>query len=627
MKQTKSIIASMIMLIGGMTLFSCSSTKKEKPTERPNILWIVSEDNSAYLGCYGDTNATTPNLDRMAGKGVVFDNAYANAPVCAAARSTIITGMYATSLGTEHMRSLHPMPKFVEGFPTYLRKAGYYCTNNSKEDYNTSNVLNNAWDDSSKGASYKNRAKGQPFFHIKNLVVSHESCIHDSIPMEKLQHDPNKMVVPPYHPDTKAVRHDWAQFYDKITIMDSQVGEILSQLEKDGETENTIVIYYSDHGGVLPRSKRFLYETGTKVPMIAYFPPKFAHLNPWGDGKRTSRMVSFVDLGPTMLSLCGAEVPEYMQGEAFMGAKAKEPKKYIHMYRGRMDEKYDLVRAVRDNKYRYIRNYMPYKISGQHINYLWNAPSTRSWEREYLAGRCNKAQSAFWEPRPIEELYDVQNDPWEVNNLAEDPKYKEVIERLRKENMSWIFKTLDTGFIPEGELMSYNNKYNGYDYVRSIDHKSLVMAAEKAMSPNVTNDDLMLMFNSDNPSIRYWGLNGMLYNKREAKKLASKALNLLKDPSFDVRVAAIETLYPLGYEKECTATMKKMFMEEGNEFQFCRLFNMINSLKLDTPYLRDVVMKYYKEKSHFSENPKIAYNLRAAALTLFYQWEMEKPKS
>ncbi|QZT38806.1 sulfatase [Halosquirtibacter xylanolyticus] len=623
MRHFKQIKASVMIITGVMTLFSCTSKKKDNKKEQPNILWITSEDNSAYLGCYGDKNATTPNLDRLASKGVIFNNAFANAPVCAPARNTIITGMYSTSMGTEHMRSNHPMPLFVKGFPIYLRKEGYYCTNNKKEDYNTSNELR-VWNDSSPKASYRNRAKGQPFFHIKNLVVSHESCIHDSIPMEKLQHDPKKMVVPPYHPDTKAVRHDWAQFYDKITEMDRQVGEILAELEKDGEADNTIVIYYSDHGGVLPRSKRFLYETGTKVPMIAYFPPKYAHLNPWGVGKHTDRLVSFVDLAPTMLSLCGVKIPNYMQGKAFMGKGALKPKTYVHMYRGRMDEKYDLVRAVRDKRYRYIRNFMPYKISGQHLNYLWKAPSTRSWEREYLAGRCNKVQSAFWEPRPIEELYDVERDPWEVDNLADNPQYQEVLKRMRKVNHEWMIRTHDTGFIPEGELMSYNENCDGYDYVRNIKNKEIITAAEKAMTPNVRNDKLLRMFNASNPSIRYWGLNGMIFNKRDDKKITTKALTLLKDPSFDVKVAAIEALYPLGYEKESMDALIHLFDIDGNQYQFCHLFNTILALNLDTPTLRKKVMGYYQDKSRISDNPKIAYDLRSAAQTLFDQWGMKR---
>ena len=335
---------------------------------RPNILWITSEDNSPLLGCYGDTFATTPRLDKLAAEGVLYENAFANAPVCAPARCTIITGMYACSLGTHHMRSRYAIPSWVKAYPRYLRKAGYYCTNRSKTDNNIAWNDKAPWNACSKRAGYGKRKPGQPFFSFVNITVSHESSIHRK--QAKTRHDTAKVPLPPYHPDTPDIRHDWAQYYDKVEDMDGRVGRILDKLEADGLADDTIVFYYADHGGVLCRSKRFLYDTGTRVPMIVRFPKNYRHLAPGKPGTRTDRIVSFVGLAPTLLSLAGIKVPDHMQGEAFLGAQARPERDYAYLFRGRMDERYDMARAIRDKKYKYIRNYMPHRIWGLHVAYI-----------------------------------------------------------------------------------------------------------------------------------------------------------------------------------------------------------------------------------------------------------------
>jgi N-sulfoglucosamine sulfohydrolase len=416
----KNLAGKSILALTTITSISLSGCQEKVPEELPNILWLTSEDNSPLLGCYGDTFATTPNLDRLASEGFLYTHAYANAPVCAPARNTIITGIYATSGGNQHMRSQYLKSETVRTYPEFLREAGYYCTNNVKTDYNTQSIdPNQIWDECSRDAHYNNRATGQPFFAIFNTTISHESSLHDSIPDEKLRHSPGEVPIPPYHPATAAVKHDWAQYYDKIEDMDTWVGEKLRELEEAGLAENTIVFYYGDHGGVPARSKRYVYETGTRVPFIIRVPDKYKHLFPADKtGSKVERIISFVDLAPTLLSIAGITIPEFMQGSAFMGKQKTKDPQYAYMFRGRMDERYDMSRAVRDHQYRYIRNYMPFRVYGQHLEYLWRAPSIRSWEQAYLAGQCNEIQSAFWQPKPVEELYDTQNDPWEINNLA-----------------------------------------------------------------------------------------------------------------------------------------------------------------------------------------------------------------
>ncbi|MDZ7691103.1 MAG: sulfatase [Balneolaceae bacterium] len=446
-----------------LLLTACEENGTEtQELDKPNILWITSEDNSPYLGAYGDSLAVTPNLDKLADQGIVYENAFATTPVCAPSRFTLITGLYANVMGTENMRSTFPIPEKIQFFPEFLREAGYHTTNNVKKDYNTVDQPE-AWVESSDSATYKTREPGQPFFHVRNFTTTHESRLHD--PIDTLMHDPQEMSLPPYHPETSEIRTDWAHYYDQMTKMDVQVGEISDELEASGEAENTIIFYYSDHGGVLPRSKRFMFESGLHVPLIVYFPPKYQHLAP-ENTERNDRLVSFVDFAPTVLSLAGIEPPEYMHGKPFLGEYADQPREYVHNYRGRMDERFDLVRSVRDKEFLYVRNYMPHRIYGQHLTYLWRAPSMASWHNEFLNSNLNETQRRFFETKPAEELYRIDQDPHNVRNLAGNPEYEDVLSRMRQEHEQWIQEQNDLGFIPEETIDSLRGDQSLYGAVR-----------------------------------------------------------------------------------------------------------------------------------------------------------------
>lgn len=568
MKIRIAFFTSSLLLVALLFVFNACSEKGKTSSakEQPNIVWIVSEDNGPFLGCYGDNLATTPTLDKLASEGILYENAFANAPVCAPARSTIITGMYPPSMGTQNMRSTYPIPESIRFFPQYLREAGYYCTNNSKQDYNMPKP-DGVWDESSRTAHYKNRAEGQPFFAIFNFTKSHESSIHKSIANDSLRHDPAKMKLPPYHPDTPEMRHDWAQYYDKIEDMDGLVAGVLKELEDAGLAENTIVAYYSDHGGVIARSKRFVYESGTHVPMIWRFPAKYQHLAPGKPGERTDRLVSFIDLAPSILSLAGLEIPEYMQGKAFLGEHQAAPRDYVHLFRGRMDERIDKVRAVRNKKFRYIKNYMPHRIYGQYIEYLWRAPSCRSWEEAYLAGNCNEAQSAFWEEKPAEELYDVAADPWEVNNLAADPAYSDILNEMRKETDRWMTDIKDTGLMPEGEMSTKNEEIPSFAYGHSGNYnfEKIKYAADLATLRDVKHlDEIIGFLKDENPTVRYWGANGCLILKAEALPARAALIAVLDDASPDVRIAAAEALCHLGESQKAIPVLIEA-LNEGNQ--------------------------------------------------------------
>jgi uncharacterized sulfatase len=423
---------------------------------RPNILWISLEDISPDLGCYGDAQAITPNMDSLAKAGTKFTRAFTHAGVCAPSRSGIITGMYPTTIGTHYMRCKGVPPAYVKCFPEYLRAAGYYCTNDNKTDYNF-DVPQTAWDDTRPGAHWRNRPeKGQPFFSVINLTTTHESQIR--LPAKQQQarrnqlaenerHDPAKMVLPPYYPDTPVVRRDLANYYDNLTFADKRVGEILQQLEADGLAENTIVFCWGDHGRGLPRGKRWVYDSGIRVPLIVRWPGK---LEP---GSVRDDLVCFLDLAPTVLSLAGIERPKHFQGQVFLGGERAPERDYIYAARDRMDERLDIIRAVRDKRFKYIRNYRPDLPYAQPIAYMDEMPTMQEWRRLAAAKELKFPQTIFFEPtKPVEELYDTDADPHEVNNLAGKAEFEKELVRLRAAHEKWRTDTADLGLVPEATL-------------------------------------------------------------------------------------------------------------------------------------------------------------------------------
>jgi N-sulfoglucosamine sulfohydrolase len=448
------------------------------------------------------------------------------------------------------MRSRYPKSDIVRPYTEFLLGKGYYCTNNSKTDYNFENPnLDEIWDECGMDAHYENRADGQPFFAIFNFTTSHESCIHNSTPDSLLRHRPEDVSLPPYHPNTPEMRHDWAQYYDKVEDMDTKVGEVLAELEKAGLAENTIVFYYSDHGGVLGRSKRYLYETGTHIPMIIRIPEKYKKLFPAAkQGSKVERLVSFVDLAPTLLSLTGTPAPEYMQGSAFLGKFKVEEPEHIYMFRDRMDGRYDMTRSVVDGQFRYTRYFNPNRIWMQHLDYLWRAPSMRSWERAFLAGECNEIQSRYWNTKPVEELFDIKNDPWEVNNLAGDPAYADQMAEMREAMLELSADIKDAGFIPEADRIIRTGSMAAYDYVRSgtVPLDEIREAAFLASESDPKNlERFKALLDHEDSAVRYWGAQGMLILGIESRPALEQLRKAAFDQSWNVSVAAAELLYIL----------------------------------------------------------------------------------
>ncbi len=522
--------------------------------ERPNILWITCEDIGPHLGCYGDRYATTPNLDRFATQSLRYRNAWSNAPVCAPARTTIISGLYATSTGAEHMRSMVRLPPGMRMFPQDLREAGYYCTNNAKEDYNLRKP-GPVWDESSARAHWKNRKPGQPFFAVFNLLITHESQIRTR--PHTLVHDPARAPLPAYHPDTPEVRHDWAQYYDNITTMDRQAAARLKELDDAGLADDTIVFFFSDHGSGMPRSKRWPYDSGLHVPLLVRVPAKFRHLasKDFTPGGTTERLVSFVDLAPTVLSLAGVRPPAVFQGAAFLGTYEAAPRAYVHGYRGRMDERYDLVRSVRDKQFVYIRNYMPHRVYGQYLDYMFQTPTTRVWKQLYDEGKLKPPQTAFWERKPPEELYDLRSDPDEVHNLAASPMHRDVVRRLRTEQQEQIERVRDVGLLPEAEMHRRAPGSTPYEVGHDDRRYPLARVAAAAdlasMGRPEATPQLVRLLEDEDSAVRYWAAFGLLIRGKDAVTAGQVPLHrLLTDAAPATRSAAAEALGTFGADEE-----------------------------------------------------------------------------
>ncbi len=522
----------------------------------PNILWITSEDNGAHLGCYGDSYAVTPNLDQLAKRSLRYTKASSTAPVCAPARTTIISGIYPPATGSEHMRSMSHLPKGFKMYPAYLRQQGYYCTNNSKKDYNLRED-GDVWHESSRDAHWRNRPEGKPFFAVFNHTVSHESQIRNKISLSNQIHDPAKARIPAYHPDAPEVRKDWAQYYDRITMMDKLVGKTLKELKDAGLEEDTIILYYGDHGSGMPRNKRWPYFSGLNIPFIVHVPEKYKSLAPkdYKPGGTSDRLIGFIDLAPTVLSLAGIKPPSHMQGHAFMGKHIDSAPEFSYGFRGRMDERYDMVRTVFDGRYVYIRNYMPHKIYGQFIAYMFKTPTTRIWHDMYHSGKLNEVQSKFWETKPAEELYDLKNDRDEVNNLAKSKKHAEIIKRMRRAHVKWVKNIRDIGFLPEAEIHSRSQKDSPYEMGHDSNRYNLdkiLQAANTATRPGKKNTEkLPELMKSKDSAIRYWGAMGYLIRgKNGLRKGREILLKALEDNSPSVRIIAAESLGRYGNKKE-----------------------------------------------------------------------------
>jgi len=546
--------------------------------DQPNILWLTCEDNSVdWVGCYGNPHAETPNIDKLASEGFQYMHCYANAPVCAPSRSTWITGIHALSMGTHPMRSRYPIPHDqIKYYPDLLKAAGYFVGNVTKTDYNIGGRPDKeAWDTSK--VDWQQMKQQQPFFMVINNTKSHESKAFGNV--NNTTHSPDDVRLAKYHPDIPDIRKNYAHYHDQMKKMDADIGAALEQLEKSGMAENTIVIHNSDHGGVIARSKRFLFNSGTHCPLIIRIPEKFKHLRPAEPGTPINDLVSFIDMTKTWLTICGAETPDYLQGKTFLGPDA-ETRDYHVSFRTRMDERCDNVRAIRDKRFLYIRNYMPYAPWGQHLSYLWRMRATQAWEEHHRAGKTDAVTGRFFGTKPMEELYDTSVDPDNVNNLIEDSNYAAEVARLRKELDAWQLAHYDSALLPESEIVKRAEENNTTIYQLVRDKKQYNLPAyqqmaAKALEENPANLATFYASLKDADSgIRYWAINGCFHLQESAPLDMELIRDCLSDDSHHVRAMAAWILYRSGDKAAAQACWNELLANDS--YASLKIFNIID---------------------------------------------------
>ncbi|NQT03083.1 MAG: sulfatase-like hydrolase/transferase, partial [Planctomycetes bacterium] len=502
-----------------LTLPGCTNSQQSagKGT-RPNILWILSEDISPDLSCYGTPEVETPNLNKLANQGVRFTNAFTTSPVCSTSRSAMITGMHQSSIGAHHHRSHrkdgYMLPEPVRLITEYFRQAGYFTANvktaapgvrgSGKTDFNFK--YSKPFD----GSDWNQRAPGQPFFAQLSISMTHRGGQWKGLD-KKLDNpvDPTKVKLPPYFPDHPTARADWAMYLNSIQMMDQYIGKIMQRLDNEGLTDNTVVIFIGDHGRCHVRGKQWLYDAGIRIPLIVRWPGK---LKP---GRVNKDLVSAIDISATILKIAGIKPPKHLQGQVFLGPDAKK-REYIFAARGRCDETIECIRCVHDERYSYIRNYMPYRP--------WMAPNrykdTSYPMRELLRslhaeGKLTQAQKKFLAPaKPPEELYDLKNDPHELHNLVNSPEHQNILKRMRAAHIKWMHQTGDIGLIPEPELEKIYLKHgNGYDILAQPENHDLIdrirEIIELAESGKSAIPELINAMQDKRPSVRWWAAIGM----------------------------------------------------------------------------------------------------------------------
>lgn len=541
---------------------------------RPNFLLITWEDVSPRFGCYGDSLAHTPVVDQLASQGIRYDNAFSNAGVCAPSRSAIMSGRWPISLGSHHMRSGVKLPPELRCFTSYLREAGYYCFNAGKTDYNFA-APEGSWDVSKKGATWEDRAEGQPFFGVYNFVESHQGPSQNpSLALRQRNRLPKEIVVqleevavPPYYPDTAAVRQQIANVYNNIALTDMLTGRLLDRLREDGLEDDTIVIMYGDHGDGIPRVKGHLYHDSLRVPLIVHIPERFRSEKTPNPGSATDELVTLMDLGPTIMSLAGIEPPEAMDGRAFLGERAEPAPRYVFAHRDRINSAYNFERAVYDGRWRYIRNFRPEMKPNPPIRGHAQAPALLEAERLFHEGSFTGPCAAWLEEEDApEELYDVKTDPRCVNNLAADPQYADVLLTMRAALREWQIREHDLAFLPES-LMIRRARQAGYPArLYSKTDKGFIQMYDLALAQDQGEsgyDLLVDALDAEDCIYRYWAVLG-LGNYDDSPETVARLEERLSDEEAAVARAAAWSLHRLGKTSPRSLEILRKPLQRGN---------------------------------------------------------------
>ncbi|MEE4116510.1 MAG: sulfatase [Marinilabiliaceae bacterium] len=594
--------------------------------QRPNILWITIEDTSPqFIGCYGNQNARTPVIDKLAEGGVRFINAFSSGTVCSPSRSTIITGVNTFKMGTGNHRSSYAIPDYIKGFPYYMQEQGYYVSNNSKTDYNVGNAdqfTREAWSESSDKAGWWTRKPGQPFFAVFNFMDSHQSRtmthpydwyienVIDKLPGEDRIAD-DAFEMPPFYKDSPEMRKYFARVYNSIKLTDNRIGELLAKLDNDNLRDSTIIFFFADHGEGIPRGKTNGINLGYRVPFVIWFPEMYKHLSPWGTGGVvTEELIDFNDLAPTLIQLTGGEIPEYMNGRVLLGENHSEPPDYLILSSDRADNGPDMVRTITNGKYIYSRNYMPFMPLMRYIRYVEIADITKLMRRDLANSQLNDIQSTIFTERPAEFLFDIENDLWEVKNQLNNPQYQELLATMRKHLDREVLNSRDIHFLPEYEIGLISKSRTAYEYRLDktkypLDEIYDVASLAGRRGVDIARQQVDFL-QSKNRIIRYWAIIGLRSQSDETIQHFSRGINSsMYDSYLPVSVTAAAISYQVSGNTEAENMLKEYCRHENQDIALMTI-NYILYVENKQPFIETIKAVY--------ELPGSIYRVKAACL-------------
>lgn len=593
--------------------------------KRPNILWVTIEDSSPqYFGCYGNSDARTPVIDKLAEEGVRFTNAFSTGTVCSPSRSTIITGVRTFKMGTGNHRSNYAIPEFIHGFPYYMKQAGYYVTNNAKTDYNVGNVkefTKEAWNESSNKAGWWNRKPGQPFFAVFNFNESHQSrTMTNPYPwylknvFEQLTPDEqigeNAFEMPPFYNDTPEMRKQFARVYNSIKLTDKRIGELLEKLDNDNLRDSTIIFFYADHGEGMPRGKTNGINYGYRVPFVIWFPEMYKHLNPWGKGVVSDELIDFEDLAPTVISLAGGRLPDYLKGRTLMGNNRAPKTDRLILSADRSDNGIDMVRSITDGRFVYSRNFMPWMPEARYIRYMEISDIKQIMRKDLADNKLNDLQKSIFDPRPAEFLFDIENDLWETKNLVGNKDYADVLNKMRKQLDTEILKARDVMFLPEYEIGLISKTGNAYEYrlnEKKYPLKEIYAAASLSgkRGADIAQQQINLLA-SKNKVVRYWAIIGLRCQNPETIVPFQKEINAAMNDSYP---PVAVTAAAISYQVYATAESEKVlkgFLKNDNQDVSLMAVNYLLYVDNKQPFVETVKAVH--------ERPTSIYNVKAACM-------------
>ncbi|WP_297086637.1 sulfatase [uncultured Draconibacterium sp.] len=624
MRSIKNIVLQVFFFAILLIVFTSVQAAKNK--NKPNILWITIEDTSPqFIGCYGNTDARTPVIDKLAEEGVRFTNAFSTGTVCSPSRTAIITGVKTYHTGTGNHRSKYPVPDFMKGYPYYLQKQGYYTTNNAKTDYNVKNeqeYIKEAWNESSNNAGWWNRKKGQPFFAVFNYADCHQSRtmsmsydyylknVWDKLKSaDRIRED--EFEMPPIYRDSKAMRKQFARVYNSIKLTDNRIGELLERLDKDGLTDSTIIFFYADHGEGMPRGKTNGINYGYRVPFVIWFPEMYKHLSPWGTGGVVSdELIDFSDLAPTLLSLVGEKIPDYMDGRPYLGNKRKKAVDHLVLSSDRSDNGIDMIRTVTDGRFVYSRNFMPFIPELRYIRYMEIGAIKQQMRTDLAEGKLNDLQSSLFAPRQAEVLYDIDNDLWETKNLVNDEAYAGQLEKMRSLLEDEMLKTKDVMLLPEYEIAALSETTTAFEFRQNSKDFPVNEIYNAAALCGFRGEEWaakqVALLNHKNKIVRYWAALGLRSQPKEV--LDSFKTNIMASMADNYPPVAL-TASAICWEEFAAAEAKDKLQE------FC----LSNNMQLALMAVNNLL--YVKDKAPFVETiqevrrlEKRDYNVKASCM-------------